>query len=39
MTKRWKVCIQWKDGSTSWEQLKDMKASDPIEMTEYVVAN
>jgi hypothetical protein len=25
-TKGWKLCIQWKDGSTSWERLKDLKS-------------
>lgn len=24
-TKGWDFCVQWKDGSTSWVQLKDMK--------------
>ncbi len=22
----WKICCQWKDGSTTWESLKDLKA-------------
>jgi hypothetical protein len=26
-TKGWHSCIQWKDGSTSWEPLKDVKES------------
>ena len=37
-TKGWKLCIQWKDGSTSWEHLKDLKESNPIEVAEYAVA-
>jgi len=24
-TKGWKVCVRWKDQSTSWEPLKDLK--------------
>jgi len=24
-TRGWKLCIKWKDGSTSWEPLKDLK--------------
>jgi hypothetical protein len=38
-TKGWKLCVQWKDGSTSWEALKDLKESNPIEVAEYAVAN
>jgi hypothetical protein len=26
-TKGWKLCVKWKDGSTSWEALKDLKES------------
>lgn len=36
-TKGWKLCIQWKDGTTSWERLADMKESNPIEVAEYAV--
>ena len=32
------LCIQWKDGSTSWERLADMKESFPVEVAEYAVA-
>jgi len=38
-TKGWKLLVQWKDGSSSWEKLKDLKASNPIEVAEYAVAN
>jgi hypothetical protein len=34
----WKLCIQWKDGSTSWERLADVKESYPIEVAEYATA-
>jgi hypothetical protein len=27
----WKICCQWKDGSTTWESLKDLKESHPLE--------
>jgi hypothetical protein len=37
-TKGWELCIQWKDGSTSWERLADVKESNPIEVAEYSVA-
>ncbi len=32
----WQLCCQWKDGSTSWENLADLKESHPIETAEYV---
>jgi len=38
-TKGWKLCIKWKDGSTSWEPLKDLKESNPVEIAEYAVAH
>lgn len=31
--------MQWKDGSTSWEKLADLKESYSIERTEYVVSH
>ena len=37
-TKGWQLCVQWKDGSTSWEKLVDMKESHPIECAEYAVS-
>jgi hypothetical protein len=33
----WKICCQWKDGSTIWESLKDLKESHPLEMAEYAI--
>jgi hypothetical protein len=33
----WQVCCQWKDGSTSWENLADLKDSHPLETAEYPV--
>ena len=38
-TKGWQLLVQWKDGSTSWTPLKDLKESNPIEEVEYAVAN
>jgi len=38
MTKGLSLCIQWKDGSTSWEPLKDMKESFPIQVAEFAVS-
>jgi hypothetical protein len=33
------LLVMWKDRSTSWVKLKDLKASNPIELAEYAVAN
>jgi hypothetical protein len=38
-TKGWEFNLGWNDGSTSWLPLKDIKASNPVELAEYVVAN
>jgi hypothetical protein len=35
----WKLCVQWKDGTTSWIPLKELKESNPVETAEYAVAN
>ncbi len=34
-TKGWKFCCLWTDGSTSWEPLRNLKESNPIELAEY----
>ena len=39
MTKGWWLLVMWKDQSTSWVPLKDLKASNPVELAEYAVAN
>jgi hypothetical protein len=31
--------VQWRDGSVSWEKRADLKASNPVEVAEYTVAN
>lgn len=36
-TKGWELLVQWKDGSTSWVALKDMKESFPVQVAEYSV--
>jgi hypothetical protein len=38
-TAGWSLAIEWKDGSTSWEKLNELKESFPIEVAEYAVAN
>ena len=38
-TKGWQLLVDWKDGNSSWIALKDLKASNPVEVAEYAVAN
>jgi hypothetical protein len=37
-TKGWNLCVEWKDGTTSWERLADLKESNPVEVDEYADA-
>ena len=37
-TAGWQLCVQWKDGFTSWEKLSDPKELHPIECAKYAVA-
>ena len=37
-TKGWSLCVLWKDNSTSWECLADLKESHPVKVAEYAVA-
>jgi len=34
-TKGWEILLQWKDGSTIWEKMKDMKKEYPVQLAEY----
>lgn len=38
-TEGWDLCIQWKDGSTHWLPLKDVKNGYPVEAANYAVRN
>ena len=38
ITVGWKFNIKWRDGTTKWVSLKDLKESNPIEVAEYVTA-
>ena len=35
----WEIFIQWKDGSTTWNKLKDVKYLYPVHMAEFAVEN
>ena len=34
-TKGWEICVLWKDGSTDWIALKDIKQYYPIELYDF----
>ena len=38
-TKGWKLLVSWKDGSSNWIPLKDLKESNPVEVAEYALVN
>ena len=38
-TRGWDMQVEWKDGTSSWIPLKDLKESNPVEVAEYAVAN
>jgi hypothetical protein len=38
-TKGWKLCVEWKDGTTTWESLSALKESNPVEVAQYAVSN
>ena len=38
-TKGWEVLLHWKDGSTTWNKLKDAKDSYPVELAKFAIHN
>ncbi|KAL7481423.1 hypothetical protein ACHAW6_007107 [Cyclotella cf. meneghiniana] len=34
----WDLCCEWKDGSTSWQKVSDLKESHPIQVAEFALA-
>ena len=38
-TRGWEFLIRWRDGSTSWEALRNVKNSNPFQLAEYVISN
>ena len=37
-TKGWELLIQWKDGSSTWERLSDLKECMPVDTADYTFA-
>jgi uridine kinase len=35
----WHLCVEWKDGTTSWEHLTDIKEINPVEVAQYAIEN
>ena len=31
----WEILLLWKDGSTTWEAMKDVKECYPVDLAEY----
>ena len=38
-TKGYQICVQWKDGSTTWNTMKDIKDSYPVQLAEFAFEN
>jgi len=38
-TKGWKICVLWKDGSTTWETLADMKEAFLLQVAQFATAH
>jgi hypothetical protein len=38
-TRGWQLLVEWKDGSSDWVPLADMKESYPVQVAEYAVGN
>jgi hypothetical protein len=38
-TQGWRLLVEWKDGTSSWVPLVDLKQSFPIQVAEYAVNN
>jgi hypothetical protein len=37
-TAGWQLCCCWKDGSTSWQDLSDIKEAYPLQTAEFAVS-
>ena len=34
----WEMLVEWRDGSSNWVPLKELKESNPVEVAEYAVS-
>ena len=37
-TRGWEILVEWKDGSTDWVALRDLKESYPVELAQYAMS-
>ena len=37
-TKGWHMCVNWRDGTSTWERLADLKQSNSVEVAEFAIA-
>ncbi len=37
-TRGWELCCEWKDGSTSWQKLSNLKELHPLQVAEFALA-
>ena len=37
-TKGWHICVEWRDGTSTWERLAALKESNPVEVAEFATA-
>eukprot|EP00957_Ditylum_brightwellii_P176026 13403854-Ditylum_brightwellii.AAC.1 len=38
-TKGYRLSVQWKGRTTTWEPLKDLKEADPVKLADYTIAS
>ena len=38
LTKGWQLCVEWKDVSSSWERLADLKESNPLQVADCAIS-
>ena len=38
-TRGWKILVEWKDETSTWMNMKDVKEANPVELAEYALAN
>ena len=36
-TKGWEILLLWKDGSSTWEAMKDIKEEYPVDLAEFAI--